>query len=29
MEVGFDEGKCIECLACIRVCPYDVCVSAF
>ena len=29
MEVAFDEEKCIECLACIRVCPYDVCASAF
>jgi len=29
MEVNFDEEKCIECLACIRVCPYDVCASAF
>jgi len=29
MEVAFDEEKCIECLACIRVCPYDVCSSPF
>ena len=28
-EVAFDEVKCIECLACIRVCPYGACTSAF
>jgi len=29
MAVDFDEEKCIECLACIRVCPYGACTSAF
>ena len=29
MAVAFDDEKCIECLACIRVCPYDACASAF
>ena len=29
MEVAFDEEKCIECLGCIRVCPYGACTSAF
>jgi len=28
-EVVFLEEKCIECLACIRVCPYKACASAF
>lgn len=28
-EVGFNESKCVECLACIPNCPYDVCSSAF
>ena len=28
-EVGYDEASCIECLACIRVCPYGSCSSAF
>ena len=28
-EVGYRESKCIECLACIRVCPYAACASAF
>jgi ferredoxin len=28
-EVAYSEAKCIECLACIRVCPYGVCSSAF
>ncbi|MCL5280984.1 MAG: 4Fe-4S binding protein [Planctomycetes bacterium] len=25
----FDESECIECLACIRVCPFNACASAF
>jgi len=29
MEVAFDEAKCIECLACIKACPYGACTSAF
>ena len=29
MAVAFDEAKCIECLACIRACPYGTCASAF
>jgi ferredoxin len=28
-EVAYDEAKCIECLACTRVCPFAVCASAF
>ena len=28
-EVAYDEAVCIECLKCIRVCPYAVCTSAF
>ena len=28
-EVVYHEGECIECLACIRVCPYQACSSAF
>jgi ferredoxin len=28
-EVAFSDDKCIECLACIRVCPYGACTSAF
>jgi len=28
-EVVFDESKCIECLACIRVCVFGACTSAF
>lgn len=28
-EVLYNEADCIECLACIRVCPYDACASAF
>ena len=28
-EVGYQEAKCIECLACIRVCPYAACASTF
>jgi len=28
-EVGYNEAECIECLACIRVCGYAACVSAF
>jgi ferredoxin len=28
-RVGFSEADCIECLACIRVCPFDACASAF
>ncbi|MBT3200995.1 MAG: 4Fe-4S binding protein [Phycisphaerales bacterium] len=29
MAVAFDAEKCIECLGCIRVCPYGACTSAF
>ena len=29
MEVSFEEGKCIECLACVRVCAFGACASAF
>ena len=28
-EVLYHEDKCIECLACIRACPYGACVAAF
>jgi len=28
-EVMYHEAECIECLACIRVCPYGACSSAF
>ena len=28
-EVVFDGEKCIECLACVRVCSYNACSSAF
>jgi len=28
-EIGYKEVDCIECLACIRVCPYGACISAF
>ncbi len=28
-EVAFNEADCIECLACIRVCPFGACTSAF
>jgi L-aspartate semialdehyde sulfurtransferase ferredoxin len=28
-EVVYNEAECIECLACIRVCPFDACASAF
>ena len=28
-KVDFSEAKCIECLACIRVCPFSACASAF
>jgi len=28
-EIAFDEVKCIECLACIRVCTFNACASAF
>ena len=28
-EVVYKEADCIECLACIRVCPYAACASAF
>jgi ferredoxin len=28
-RVGFNEADCIECLACIRVCPFNACASAF
>ena len=28
-EVIYNDADCIECLACIRVCPYAACTSAF
>ena len=28
-EVMYHEPECIECLACIRVCPYGACSSTF
>jgi Fe-S-cluster-containing hydrogenase component 2 len=28
-EVVYNEADCIECLACIRVCPFGACTSAF
>ncbi len=28
-EVAFDGEACIECLACVRVCPFKACASAF
>ena len=28
-EVVYKEADCIECLACIRVCPFAACTSAF
>ena len=28
-DVVYDPECCIECLACIRVCPYAACASAF
>jgi L-aspartate semialdehyde sulfurtransferase ferredoxin len=28
-EVAFTESECIECLACIRLCPFGACASAF
>ena len=28
-DVVYDEAECIECLACIRVCPYAACSSTF
>ena len=28
-EMAYDEANCIECLACIRVCPFAACASAF
>ena len=28
-EVGYKEAECIECLACIRVCPFAVITSVF
>jgi ferredoxin len=28
-ELGFDDQKCIECLACTRICPFGACTSAF
>ena len=28
-EVVYNEADCIECLACIRVCPFGACASAF
>ncbi len=28
-EVGYNDAECIECQACIRVCPYAACASTF
>lgn len=28
-RIEYNETECIECLACIRVCPYSACASAF
>jgi ferredoxin len=28
-EVAYSEADCIECLACIRACPFGACASAF
>jgi len=28
-QIVFTAEKCIECMACIRVCPYDACASVF
>ncbi|MCL5807223.1 MAG: 4Fe-4S binding protein [Deltaproteobacteria bacterium] len=28
-KIAYDESQCIECLACIRVCPFAACTSAF
>ena len=28
-QVIYTESKCIECMGCIRVCPYGACASAF
>ena len=28
-EVAYNEADCIECLECIRVCPFDACASTF
>jgi L-aspartate semialdehyde sulfurtransferase ferredoxin len=28
-QVVYNEAECIECLACIRVCPFGACASAF
>jgi L-aspartate semialdehyde sulfurtransferase ferredoxin len=28
-QIVFNEFECIECLACIRICPYGACTSAF
>lgn len=28
-KVAYSESACIECLACIRICPYGACTSAF
>jgi len=28
-QVAFNEADCIECLACIRICPFGACTSAF
>ena len=29
MAVGFKEEECVECLNCIRVCPFGACTSMF
>ena len=28
-EVSYNESECIECMACIRVCPFGACSSTF
>jgi len=28
-KIAYNESECIECLACIRICPYGACTSAF
>ncbi|MBU0714559.1 MAG: 4Fe-4S dicluster domain-containing protein, partial [Verrucomicrobia bacterium] len=28
-KVAYHESECIECLACIHICPFGACTSAF
>ncbi|MDP2839780.1 MAG: 4Fe-4S binding protein [Syntrophales bacterium] len=28
-KIAYKESECIECLACIRICPFGACTSAF